>query len=243
MVVINFNIPSKELKEMSSTLSFEEKVYNIVEKSFEKINQDGVYEKWDLDDIKEDGDNYVAVLKLFTKEDCKPKLCEEECDCDGDCQCEDNCYCEEDCSCDNQEELSFGQKEFDKSSIYPGPWENKTIELDVTQISALFELVQFCDYMIQRSRMITPSAVISMQELQKVILENLTESTLEQVKNAKATKDNTPLQIKLKDDFAFHLKKWQEESAKYFDEINKKPKIVTATMMPEQGFDPRGPGY
>ena len=92
--------------------------------------------------------------------------------------------------------------------------------------------------------MITPVAARSLQECQKFILDNLTEFSIEQAQNHQDNPDK-PLEIKINDEFAEHLKKWQEESVQIFEkmvaEMQKKPQIVAATMMPKDGFDPKGP--
>lgn len=239
VMFIDFKIPKDSIV-INDNL--DEKIYEVVSSSFDKIN-DGTYAKWDIYDIKEDDENYIAVLKVVTQDELTATVetvslednVEHACGaCCGDCVSEAECAVEE--------------PEFGRSVAYEGPWADKKFELDIAQISAFFEAVQFCDYMIKRTQMVTPVAARSLQECQKFVLENLTDFNPEQMAayQENPREQTEPLEIKIKDEFAEHLKKWQEESVEIFQklvaEAEKKPQVVAATMMPKDGFDPRGPG-
>lgn len=243
-MLINFDVLKKDVQDMPEK-SLDENIYQIVDSSFNKIN-DGTYEKWDIHDIKEEEDKYVVVLKVTTKEESVEVAQEpvEDHTCCSDCV-ECNKTVEEYGSFPEEPISAENPLTIEKSNAYEGPWSDKIFELDIAQASALFEVVQFCDYMVKVTQMITPVAARSLQECQKFILENFTEFNADDIKAHHASPEK-PLEIKINDDFAAHLKKWQEESVEIFEklvqEVEKKPKIVTANMVPQAGFDPRGPG-
>ena len=233
---INFDIPKSEIEKMSGDL--EEKICNIIESSFSKTD-DNTYKTWGLHDIKEEEDKYIAVLNVVTKEELQDAL-------DSN---SDGCSCCSDCSeetCENIEQNNESPL-FGKSAAYEGPWSDKKFELDIAQALAFFETVQFCDYLIKLTKAITPVAARSVQECQRFILENFTEFNVTQLDGKTPENANKPLEIKIKDEFADHLKVWQAESLEIFEKIikeeKKKPQIVQATMMPQSGFDPKGPGF
>jgi len=237
---LDFEIPKNEVDAMGE-MPLDEKIYQIVNQSFDKVN-DGTYSKWDIHDIKEVEGKYIAVLNVETTteqvacQDCQDVATSE-------CQKEECC---EECGCPNEDSvIELATAESTKSVSYEGPWENKKFELDVAQMAAIFEVIQFCDYMVKRTQMVTPVAARSLQECQKIILENLTDFDVEKFSEQQIDPNKEAIEIKIKDEFAVHLKKYQEESVKIFEELvsemEKKPQIVTANMIPQQGFDPKGP--
>ena len=237
-MLMNFDVLKQDVEAMSSSLSFDEKIYNVVQAAFDKIN-DGTYNKWDIHDIKEEDDKYVVVLKVVTADELKAEV-ETTSEPQNECSC---CQHIEECP---QEicEQDMDEPVYERSIAYAGPWEDKKFEMDIAQVSAFFEVVQFCDYMVKRTQMVTPVGARSLQECQRFILEHLTEFNVDEVQEKEADPQK-PLEVKIKDEFAEHLKKWQEESVQIFEklisEMQKKPQIVAATMMPKDGFDPKGP--
>lgn len=229
-MLINFNVSKERLEEIPNNLSFDEKIYKIVSESFDKIN-DGTYDKWDIHDIQEVDDGYTVILKVSNKD--KNSEC---CEC-----CEDNH--DNNSSYDVDENIPEEQP-MEKSVAYNGPWSDKKFELDIAQAVAFFESIQFCDYLIKLTQAVTPVAARSVQECQRYILENFTKFNIEDFKT-KEIDPNEPLKIELTDEFEAHVKQWQEESMKIFEKLvaesKKKPQIVSATMMPKDGFDPKGP--
>lgn len=233
--ILKVRVPKSVVSEMPNNLSFDEKLYKIVG------DMDGLdaYEKWDIHDIKEEAEYFLVLLKLELDVPKAEEIIIDDKECCSDCS--DCAECQEHKQEDSDPEMPLV---YDKSVAYDGPWADKKFELDIAQAAAMFEVVQFCDYMIKISQMITPVAARSLQECQKYVLENFTDFDTEQMKDHQAN-PGKPLEIKINDDFAHHLKKWQEESVEIFEKIvkeaEKKPQIVTANMVPQAGFDPKGP--
>lgn len=255
----------KEKLESFKGDSIEEKIYNyFIEGAYDHLRD----REWDFHDIKETSDkkDYCVVLRIKEDGDIQHTIAEDE---NGnvlesvsqevkfskhgeDC-CESCCGCGEkeiSCSgCENElEDVSQDielEQNFSKSIAYNGPWADKEFKMDIAQAAAFFEVVQFMEYLVRKTEMATPIAMRSAQECQRFIVENLCDFDQETILQQE-NKDE-PIKIKLKDEFAEHLKNWQEESIKLFEErvaqTKKKPEIVKATMMPKDGFDLKGPGF
>ncbi len=261
MLLLEAYIKKSDLEEINGDFSIDEKIYNFIQSGrCEELNFDS--EEWDIADIKELEDSYFVLVKVkedndiqhtittdengdtieTASQECKFSKCE-----DVSEQCES---CSPRCGCDQKvedvsQDMSFEQ-EFSKSIAYDGPWSEKTFKMDIAQVSAFFEVVQFMEYLVKKTEMATPVSMRSAQECQRFILENLCDFDQEKIMQEQGN-SNEPIKIKLKDEFAEHLKKWQEESIKLFEErvsqMKKKPEIVKATMMPKEGFNPKGPGF
>lgn len=225
-MLIDFRIPKNEID--SNAGDFDEKIYNAVQKLFDKTN-DGTYLEWDIHDVTEEPEEYIVSIKALTESDIVKK------------EPVNNNVETTEIKEDILESLENG-----KSIAYNGPWQEKVFEMDIAQVAAFFEVVQFCDYMVKKTQMITPVAARSLQECQKYILDNLTQFDASVYEKPTTGSPDQPIEIKIKDEFAEHLKKWQEESVAFFEklvaDLEKKPQIVQATMLPKEGFDPRGPG-
>ena len=143
VMFIDFKIPKNSI-EVNDNL--DEQVYKIVNDSFDKVN-DWTYVKWDIHDIKEDEENYIAVLKVFTQDELGATVEAVQSEDNSEHTCGDCCG-----SCASESECAVDEPEFGRSIAYEGPWANKEFVLDIAQISAFFEAVQFCDYMIKRTQ-------------------------------------------------------------------------------------------
>jgi len=239
-MIYELKIDKNEIVKMKDITKLDEKIESLAEKAFVELNQEGTYSGWTLKDIKEEDTDYVAVMNLTEKVDAPAEECAEAC---AD-ECPGEHVCDEVCACGDVEasELTEEAGKMKPSTSYEGPWHDQTLVLDIAQMAAFFEVVQFMDYMVKRTQMITPVAARSLQECQRIVLTNFTNFDPAQLIDATPEK---PAEIKIKDEFAIHLKNWQEESVKLYEDImaeqKRKPQIVTATMNPKDGFDPKGP--
>ena len=234
-MIYELKIAKCDIAKMKGDIKIDEKIESSAEKAFGELNSEGGFSGWTLKDIKEDDTEYIAVMDITEK--VAPSECES--------SCEDCCEAEVECdkSCDEVEASELTEEaQLKPSTSYEGPWHDQTLVLDIAQMAAFFEVVQFMDYMVKRTQMITPVAARSLQECQRIVLTNFTNFDPVQLIDATPEK---PAEIKIKDEFAIHLKNWQEESVKLYEDLmaeqKRKPQIVTATMNPKDGFDPKGP--
>lgn len=259
MLLIEVNIKKNDLKEIKDDASIDEKIYNFIQSGNCK-NVDASSQEWDIADIKELEDSYFVLVKVKEDNDIQHTIIEDE---NGDtvetvsqeCKCSiredipEKSDCLSCCGCGQESENVSKDvvldQTVDKSIAYDGPWKEKTFKMDIAQVSAFFEVVQFLEHLVQKTEMATPVSMRSAQECQRFILENLCDFDQEKIMQEQAN-SKEPIKIKLKDEFAEHLKKWQEECIKLFEErvsqMKKKPEIVKATMIPKDGFNPKGPG-
>jgi hypothetical protein len=234
-MIYELKIAKCDIAKMKGDIKIDEKIESSAEKAFGELNSEGGFSGWTLKDIKEDDTEYIAVMDITEK--VAPPECES--------SCEDCCEAEVECdkSCDEVEASELTEEaQLKPSTSYEGPWHDQTLVLDIAQMAAFFEVVQFMDYMVKRTQMITPVAARSLQECQRIVLNHFTNFDPSQLIDATPEK---PAEIKIKDEFAIHLKNWQEESVQIYEKLMaeqaKKPQIVTATMTPKDGFDPKGP--
>ena len=235
--MLRFEVARQDVENISENISVDEKIYQITSQLMEGK------ENWDIHDIQEQDDKYVITVKETVKQIEEIVVEQQE---------------------DNSDNV-LGPDIFlpEKSIAYEGPWEDERFELDITQAVALFETVQCCEYAMQAAQIIQNSqnldecknlsariinavALRSLQECKRFILENLTEYEPSDYENITSEDPNKPMEVKIKEEFLNHLQKWEEESIdiyqKMAQQIQQKSKIVTATMIPKDGFNPQGPG-
>jgi len=134
------------------------------------------------------------------------------------------------------------------SSAYDGAWSDRKFEIDVVQMCAILDVVNFAMEVsrpVEQGGMgaITETLPRSLGVVNNLCIKNTCLVDEEEVR--RSVEAGRPVELQLDDGFKEHFKKWVDESVALFEEqygSHRRKKVVQARMMPGQGFDPRGKG-
>jgi hypothetical protein len=136
------------------------------------------------------------------------------------------------------------ESEVKPSAAYDGPWEERKFEMDIVQICALMDIVNFCMSMAkpppEGPGMITETLPRSLSVMNNFCIRNA--CVIDEEKVMEAVRQGKQLAISPDPDFDHHFQNWMKESIDLFEERHgaARKKVVQARMMPGAGFDPRG---
>ena len=131
------------------------------------------------------------------------------------------------------------------SAAYEGPWADRKFEIDVVQMCAILDLVNYA-MMISRPTdqggmgAITETLPRSLGVVNNLCIRNT--CVIDQDEIREAVESGRRVEIGLDDDFKQHFDSWMTESLALFEKQfgSARKKVVQAKMMPGPGFDPRG---
>lgn len=183
-----------------------------------------------LSDVGVEGDDYIVVM-AFDGERTDPEVVEES-------------------PVETVEEVVAETPKIDKHSIdpeahsdssvaYSGPWADKKFELDVVEMSALFDLVQFAVMVMTPQNQgglgfITETSLRSASVVNSFCIEN--------VSGEVSTDERGNPVFNMAPEFQEHYSAWVNESYSLFmaEKEKRQSRIVKGGMMPGANFNPKG---
>ena len=164
---------------------------------------------------------------------------------DGSCHCENHDDRVEDHRYESSnEDLSSIEdpSQVKPSAAYDGPWEEKKFEMDIVQLCALMDIINFTMVVAkpppEGPGMITETLPRSLAVLNNFCIKNVCIVDEDEIR--KAVESGKQIQISPDPSFDDHFTKWMKESTDLFEKQRVSKKIVQAKMMPGAGFDPKG---
>jgi len=136
------------------------------------------------------------------------------------------------------------ESEVKPSAAYEGPWEERKFEMDIVQLCALMDMVNFCMTMAkpppEGPGMITETLPRSLSVMNSFCIRNA--CVIDEEKVREAVERGKQLVISPDPDFDQHFQNWMRESVELFEKQYgaARKKVVQARMMPGAGFDPKG---
>jgi len=236
---VSFEILKKDVAE---GVSIEEVASKIAEVNFEKEWKNEEISGWQIRDIVEHDEKYIIEVRLSQKQ-MKNKAVETL----GNLKQEEvvQGIAPEECVKQTDEELRRLHNDVSTSNVFNGPLKDVNFNMDVGHMVAFFELVQFTQFLVANTGMISPSASRALVICQKFLVDKFTDYKEAVKEHGKENiSEKNPLNVKLNDDFAKHVSEWQTETAELYKKMTTgKPQVVQATMLPDKNFDPRGPQH